>query len=321
MSEAEEHQSPELSAVERYKLAKEARKTAPPMQLPETPAYDQDTLWRGLTRGGEVRLLLVRATNAARESTDKLGCSAEAAGFVAELMAATSLLKACLNPDEQLQVSAQNSGLLGNFVIDCFATGEMRATVRHPEACGARLVGDGLVQVARIIRHSGTHRSSIELGGAMPGQLLMRYLLESEQIVSYINLDVAIDEQGRVQHALGFLLQLMPEGRRQDIATIVDNLKALPPLSQGMTAEDPDAMKWSSRLMEGLYWDQAVRQSVRFHCPCSAERVVALISTLPRSDIEELVADDAPLETTCDYCRTTYSVPIHQVRQLLELPS
>lgn len=321
MSGADEKAVENLSAVERYKRAKEARKTAPPMRLPEVPALKADTLWRGLTREGEVRIMVARATEAAREATQRLGCSADGARFVAEMMTAAPLLKACLNPDEQLQISGQNDGALGNFVIDCYATGEMRATVRNPAATGANLVGEGIVQVARIIRHSGTHRSAITLDGARPGDLLMRFLLESEQIISYINLDVQVDDAGEVQHALGFLVQLMPEGRREDIAAIVSNLESLPLLSQGMTEEDPDAMAWAESLMRGLYWDQAARQPLVFHCPCSPERVVALISTLPRADIEELVSDDAPLETTCDYCRTSYSVPVSQVRLLLEEPS
>ncbi len=309
-----------LSAVERYKRAKEARRTAPPQRLGDVPAFDTDTLWRGLTREGEVRVLLVRATHSAAESTQKLGCSADTARMIAELMTGAQLLRACLNPDEQVQLSASNDGAAGNFVVDVWAEGHMRATVREPGATGEGLIGQGTAQIARILRGRGTYRSAIGLGGDDVETLLMRYLLESEQILSYIKLDVAVDDSGAVHHAHGFLIQLMPEGTREHLARIVANLEDLPS-GVGMSADDPDGMAWASQLMNGLYWDQAARQDVGFLCPCSPERVVALLSTLPRADIEELAADGSPLETTCDYCRVTYTVPQSQVQALLEVPS
>lgn len=312
-----------LSAVERYKRAREARKVAPPQRLKQVPGLDTDTLWRGLTREGEMRLLVVRATESVREATSALDCSPDVARLVAELMTGAQLLRACLNPDEQLQMSATNTGGAGNFVVDTYAEGHMRATVRTPKAIrqDGFLVGNGTVQVARTRRGKSTYRSSIAMEHDDIDQLMMRYLLESEQILSLLRLDIDISDDGTVQHATGFLVQAMPEGTRADLQRLMDNLSALSELGGQMTDDDPDAMVWASALMDGFYWDQVARQTVSFHCPCSAQRVLTLLSTLPTADLEELVEGGEPLETTCDYCRTTYSVPVEQLTALMARPS
>jgi len=80
-------------------------------------------------------------------------------------------------------------------------------------------------------------------------------------------------------------------------------------------------MGWAADMMAGFYWDQVARQVVKFQCPCSPERVLTLLSTLPRADLEELAEGGEPLETTCDYCKTTYSVPVVQLAPLMAEPS
>ena len=49
------------------------------------------------------------------------------------------------------------------------------------------------------------------------------------------------------------LVQLMPEGTRGDIQKILENLGALPPLHQAMTAADPDARAWAGALLITLF--------------------------------------------------------------------
>jgi molecular chaperone Hsp33 len=57
---------------------------------------------------------------------------------------------------------------------------------------------------------------------------------------------------------------------------------------------------------------------VTFHCPCSTERVLESIATLPRADIEELLSSEEPLTMSCDYCNATYEVTTAQLRDLLD---
>ncbi len=336
MSQSESEESPPLAeasaeksaerparnpAVERYLAAREARKTAPPELLPDPPAHDEDTLWRGLLRDGQMRLLVSRATVAMTEIAERLQTSPDVTRVLAELWCGAQLVRATIHPDEAIQLACTQDGGMGNFVVDIHDDGTGRATVRNPQFRGDPIAG-GRLQVTRLRKGVGKYRSSIEMmPGERPTELLMRYLQDSEQILSLLDVDVALDDAGGLTSVVGSVVQLMPEGTREDLARLVANLERSGTLRASMTPDDPDAIGWAGRILDGFYWDQVARQDVGFACTCSAERVIALLASLSPADIAELIEGLETLETTCDYCRTTWSTPVSQLQPLLATPS
>jgi molecular chaperone Hsp33 len=109
----------------------------------------------------------------------------------------------------------------------------------------------------------------------------------------------------------------MPEGSRADLDRLLANVDAAGPLELGMTESDPDGRKWAARLLDGFLWDQVARERPRFACRCSRERLLAALATLPRTDLEDLVADGDPVTTTCEYCNASYTLSVPEVQMLL----
>jgi molecular chaperone Hsp33 len=314
----------EESRLERYRRLAEQRMALPTGFLNDLPPLSQDTLWRGLTRRGEIRLLVARTTNASAEAARRLESSADVAQMLGEWATATLLVRSTLNPEERLQVFLNHQGPVGQVVVDVWENGGVRCFVQHPQeeaAVFGFLIGDGMLQVSRNHAARGkAYRSTVELKGEATEAFMMHYLLESEQILSLLKVEAAI-EDGVLRSAVGYLVQLLPEGSREDLQKLIANLEQLPPLSAGMTEADPDGRAWADRLLQGFPWDQCARESVAFQCRCSEDRVIAMIGALPRADIESLAAGDEPLETTCDYCRERYAVHPSRLKVLLESPS
>ena len=300
------------------------RQSGPTQFFGEAPPLHADTLWRGLTRGGEVRVLVVRATATVREAAARLECSPDVAQLLGELMVSTLLVRSTLNPEERMQVAFKHDGAVGQLLVDAWDEGGVRALARNPgvtlEADGL-LLGAGLCEVTRS-RHSGkrAYRSAVRLDGEGVDAAMMRYLLESEQILSLLRLHVKADANG-VTQAQGFLVQLMPDGTRDNLVSMIQNLEALPPLGQGMTPGDPDARGWTNDLLKGFAWDQCAREPVMYQCRCSEDRILSMIATLPKAEIRDLAHGDELLETVCDYCRTRYLLRPSQVAALLDDPS
>jgi len=59
-------------------------------------------------------------------------------------------------------------------------------------------------------------------------------------------------------------------------------------------------------------------KEVKFHCPCSHERMVNNLFTLKSSDIEDLFKDTGKIETRCDYCNTIYTINKDEVKRELQ---
>lgn len=317
-------QNPGETVLERYKRLAEERRTGPTQYLDVPPPRTQDTLWRGLTREGEARLLVVRATETVREAARRLEASVDVAKLLAELMAATLLVRSTLNPEERMQVYLNHRGPVGQLVVDAWENGGIRGFVQRPKADGTDfgfLIGQGTMEVSRThSRRQKAYRSAVPLQGTTMESFMMHYLLESEQILALLKLEVDVHE-GEVTSAVGYLLQLMPEGTRDDLRRLTQNLESISPLAQGMTEEDPDGRQWAEQLMAGYRWDQCAREMVAFQCRCSQERILAMLGSLPRKDVEELASGEEPLEMTCDYCHTRYEVMPSELNVLLEDPS
>ncbi len=311
-----------LSAAEQYRRAAEARRTGPTLWLDPAPSYEEDTLWRGLTRDGELRVLVCRATRTAREIVSRLGCSNEVGQLVGEALTALQLLRSTVNPDAQMQLLLQHDGPLGQLVVDAWPDGGMRAHVANPKASadGGGLVGEGIATIVRYSRARGSYRSDLQLAGDGIEGLAMRYLLESEQILGLLQVSAEIDDGGELD-LFGYLVQVTPEGTRADLQRLVDNLGDMPPIPQAQSADDPDGRAWASALLADFRWDQCARQELRFDCRCSRERVLGTLATLPRADLTELAASGEAIETVCEYCQERYRIDPRQIGQLLEEPN
>jgi molecular chaperone Hsp33 len=312
------------SRLERYKRLAEQRMSLPTGYLAELPPLGEDTLWRGLTRRGEIRLLVARTTNTATEAARRLESSADVAKLLAEWTTATLLVRSTLNPEERMQVFLNHQGPVGQVVVDAWENGGVRCFVQRPqeeEALFGFLIGEGNMQVSRSNeQRAKAYRSTVELRGDGTEAFMMHYLLDSEQILSLLKVE-AVVEQGVLRSAVGYLVQLLPEGSRDDLQKLLDNLTSLPSLSAAMTPEDPDGRAWAEQLLAGFPWDQCARESVAYQCRCSEDRILAMIGALPRADIESLAQGDEPLEMTCDYCREKYAMHPSRLNVLLEAPS
>lgn len=302
---------------------REARKAAPTQWMDPPPPRDEDMLWRALTRDGEARLLVVRATEAASEATRRLECSPEVAKLVGELMVAALLVRSTINPEERLQLYLNHEGVIGQVAIDAWQEGGIRAYVARPQQESIAteiLLGAGVLQVSRTLG-TKSYGSSVALTGETAADFVMHYLMESEQILSLVHTDVQLDPEGQISMASGYLLQMMPEGTREDLRRIVLNIGMLPAVSAAMTAEDPDARKWAEQLLHGFAWDQCAREVVAYRCRCSRDRMMAMLTSLPVTDIAELAEGTEPLELVCDYCRRKYHVRPAELRELVAAPS
>lgn len=310
----------ELSAVERYKRAAKLRKAGPPLVVGPVPLADADTMWRGLARGGQMRFLVARASQAVRENCAKLDAGREASRLIAETLIAGLLLRSTLSPGEQLQLILHNEGPAGRIVADVWSDTGMRATVANLEIPqGMSGLGEGHLEVAKTRSGRSVYRSAVPLQGTI-AETIMHYLLTSEQIVSLLRIERKVGAHG-LEFAGGYLVQMMPEGTRDELAQLVENLESLPPLAAAMTGDDTDGLKWAGNLMAGFRWDQVAREGVEFRCRCSAERVLTMLATIPRHEIEELIAQREVVETKCEYCQTEYAVSHEQLQSLLAEPS
>lgn len=63
-----------------------------------------------------------------------------------------------------------------------------------------------------------------------------------------------------------------------------------------------------TKLFEAQGFHYLGSKEVHFHCPCSRERMIENLFTLPSADRESLFDKDQTIDTRCDYCNTIYTI-------------
>ena len=83
------------------------------------------------------------------------------------------------------------------------------------------------------------------------------------------------------------------------------------------TAEEPGAGALVSRLLEGHEFEITARYPIKWHCPCSKDRVTRALLTLGKDELKDILVQDKKAEATCQFCSTTYVVTEDELKKLI----
>jgi molecular chaperone Hsp33 len=279
-----------------------------------------DLVLRALTEDGAFRLVAVRTTETVRGAARAQGAHGDMQRLFGELMTGSVLLRHTLAPDLRLQAILQGDDRASRMVADANPDGTSRGLVQMSKGAREMKVGKGgLLQVARTLHDGSIHQGVVAVpdDGSISGAL-MRYMQDSEQIVSIVAVGCDMDAAGEVRAAGGFVLQLLPELEEGQLAIMTERMKdfeKMAPLFANGAAE-PEALV--REILYGMPHAVVGNDALRFGCNCSQARVAASLASLPKREIQAMIDDRRVLEIGCDYCGKEYQMAPEQLRGLLE---
>jgi len=283
-----------------------------------------DTALRAITDDGAFRVIAVRTTQTVREAGDAQDARGDVRRLFGELLTGSILIRHTMAPDLRVQAILQADDRASRMIADAnpdgSARGLMQLAANARDAKQMRIDKQGLLQVARTLHDGSIHQGVVAVpeDGSISGAL-MRYMQDSEQIVSIIATGCDMDSTGEVRAAGGFVLQLLPE--LDDDATLaimterMRDFEKMGPLFASGVAE-PEALV--REILYGMPHSLVGSDPLRFGCNCSQARVLASLASLPRREIQAMVDDKRVLEIGCDYCGKEYQLAPEQLRGLLE---
>lgn len=282
--------------------------------------------------GMNVRGRIVHLTDLADRVLAAHGYPESVSRIVGEALALTALLGASLKFDGVLTLQTRSDGPLRMVVADYASPGILRACATFdrdavaalgPTPAFEDLVGAG--SLAITIDPGGDmerYQGIVPLEGAGLADAATTYFEQSEQIPTRIRLSVATlrsrgDPEGRPRwRAGGIVIQnLAALGGRgapepgHDVDEDWNRASILFSTIEPHELVDPQVE--AERLLFRLYHEDGVRvfetQDLQFGCRCSADRVSAVLSQYPETDVRELAEEDGLVRATCEFCSTVYS--------------
>ena len=289
-----------------------------------------DQLIRATAADNGIRAVGVITTQLTQEARERHHLSYVATAALGRSMAGALLLGSSMKqPQSRVTMRIKGNGPMKGLYADAGLDGTVRGYVDAPEVelplnlygkldVGGAIGDVGFLNVVRDIGFGEPYTSTTELISGEIGDDLTYYLATSEQTPSALMLGVFVDEQ-QVQAAGGLLVQIMPKASTDEalVSLLESRIAGLQSFSALLRSG-----KTLPMIFEDLLGDLDLAflgepQPVRFHCPCTLERVSNAIPLLGESDLADMIAKGETAEANCHFCNETYLIPPEDLRTIL----
>lgn len=286
-----------------------------------------DTIIRGMAANNQVRFFSAYTREVVEAARSIHNTSPVATAALGRLLTGGAIMGSmCKNDSDVLTLQIQCSGPIGGLTVTSNAKAQVKGYANNPKVMlppsekGKLDVGKAVdLGVLSVIKDIGLKEPYIGQSNLVSGEIaedLTYYFATSEQIPTSVALGVLMEKDNTVKHAGGFIIQLMPFAEESLISDLEIRLKAFSSitslLDKGMTPEDI-----IRKLFDG--YDIVINESITPHyqCDCSKERVYKAVMSIGKNDIEEMIADNKPIEVSCHFCNKNYIFEVNDLKSML----
>ena len=280
----------------------------------------RDRTQRFLFEEADIRGEIVQLDHSFREIIDVHQYAPGVNKLLGEFLAAAVLPATTLKFEGKLVLQARSEGQIPLLMTECDSELNLRAIARGAQEATSEDFGQLLAggQLAITIDPSSGQRYQgiVPLVEDSLAHSLDAYFRQSEQLGTRFSL--ACDGE----QAAGMLLQQLPAQLVEDgeqrsnqwehVSTLASTVKpeellvvSAPELAHRLYHEDP------LRLFEPV--------PARFKCNCSRERTLNALSSLPREEIHELLAELGSITMDCEFCNQQYRFAEQDLGDILQI--
>lgn len=295
----------------------------------------RDYMVRATAHGGLVRAFAIDARSVVADLR-RIHATEPAVTAALGRLATGALLFGSMQKERRHAVSVRvrGDGPAGTLLATANGNGEVRGLVANPQTGIEQVKTNGKLNVSGVVGASGRLTVTRDLGMRRPyvgivelisgeiGEDLAHYLVSSEQTPSAVGLGVFVNRNGEVAAAGGYIVQLMPGVTDRAAADIEQTIRALPhPTAMLRDGDSPEDV--IGRIV-GDAFEVQDRVRVRFHCPCSLERVERALLLLGTAELRDIIDKDRArgfTEVTCEFCTKRYELSTTAIEDILALAS
>ncbi|GIP18152.1 33 kDa chaperonin [Paenibacillus montaniterrae] len=251
-----------------------------------------DYLVKGISHNKQVRAYAAITTETIEEARRRHDMLSVASVVLGRSITAGVILGSMLKGEQKLTIKINGGGPIGTILVDANARGNVRGLVSNPHA-PAPLNQQGAPDIRSAVGTNGNISVTKDTGlnhpfiGQVPivsgeiGEDFASYLLHSEQVPSFVGIDVLVNPDYTIKAAGGFIIQPLPNTEEN-----VSILEATP---------------------------------VQFQCECSRERIANAIVSLGSGEIQSIIDTDGQAEAQCHFCNEKYQFSRENLEEIKKL--
>ena len=286
-----------------------------------------DYIIRGTAANETVRAFAVRSTEMTAVARERHHTFPVITAALGRLLSAGAMMGAMMKGEkDKLTLLMKGDGPAGQITVTADSHGNVKGFADNPSVTvpdkypgkmdvGAA-VGRGTLTVIMALGLKETYNGQVEIQTGEIGDDLAYYFTVSEQTPSAVGLGVMVDTDTSVRHSGGFIIQVMPDASEETIEALEKRIGSSEPVTAMMEkGMSPEA------ILEHFLGDMGLviseKQPVRFHCDCSKEKVAGVLSTIQKSDLQDIIDDGEEIEVKCHFCNTAYNFSIEELRDMI----
>jgi molecular chaperone Hsp33 len=318
-----------------------------------------DKLIHATAAGNQIRCMAAVTTALVGEACRRHRTSPTASAALGRALTGGLLLGSGVKDLEKLTVHFDCDGPIGDIIAQAEPSGNVRGYVSNPEADAIAMNESGKLDVRAVVgggRLYVTRDAGFEIGlmkepyrGMVPivsgeiGEDFAYYLARSEQVNSAVSLGVLMTIDGcearltgsgnvsaesltaefsleslRVSAAGGYIVQMMPSAE-DGLAVHLERNISLAPYATDMVRDGFSPVEMLQTVLGDLDLLVLEEKEPRFHCQCSRERALLIISALGREEVEDMLERDKGAELICHFCNEAYQITAEELLGLTQI--
>lgn len=288
----------------------------------------KDYVIRATAGQGQIRAFIATTTNLVEEARKLHETTKVATAAFGRTLTATSMMGLMMkNDNDKLTVIIKGGGPIGTILATSNSKGIVKGYVENPYVevpdyengklnVSAAVGNDGVVKVTKDLGLREPYNGAYPLVSGEIAEDFTHYFALSEQTPSVVALGV-LTKENEVEHAGGFIVQLMPDATEENICKLEENVGKLTSITnmmqEGKTPEDI-----LNIVLDGLEPNILGKHEVGFECECSKERVQKVLIAIGKKELSSIIEEDKKAEIGCQFCNSTYNYSEEDLLDILK---
>jgi len=280
-----------------------------------------DNLIKGHFKGLDIAFSYAVTTAAVNEIVVRHDCDLAAAHILGRALTGALLSAAILPDDQRINVCWKYQGALRTIVVDAGQDCTVRGFISPAQLGGAEDL-DALYGNLGDLQVVTSHGGKILNSGTAPVSLhdvakdLAFYHCVSDQVETGINAMIGFnpDPKNPIRLCCGWMIQALP-GTDLELFDRIRRRMDEPAFRERL-GQDGDVETLAAELIanepgfDGFHMETCTPP--RFVCPCSKEKMSAVVRTLPIPERMELVQKKENVQIRCQFCNHLYDLTIDE---------
>ncbi len=277
----------------------------------------EDRLLKCIAYEGKVSIKCINSTNLVEEARKIHDLSPVTTAALGRLLTIGSLLGSNFKEEnEKVTLQIKSNGPIDTMIVVADKQANVKAYIKNPSVdlplksngkldVGSAVGKDGMLY---IIKDIGLKEPYVGMTPLVSGEIaedFTEYFAKSEQVPTAVALGVLVDKNG-VKSAGGYLVQLMPDATEDDITSLEQNLRSMPPISKLL--EDGKSLEDIAGLIAGdgtiFFYNDELKPE--YKCDCKKSRIEKGLISLGKKELDNIINSDGKAEVQCKFCKKNY---------------